>query len=156
MNLLASATSIVTGASLTASASTDALVIGVSWSNFRGERCKPNEVAFTGLRTNPTADVLRDGQQKTIQAAIVGGGIKIVGEAFTDGQVPATPQPDMAHILTAADNKVDAAIVSNDGTIYGTLIGTVDVNDVTDDAFLSMIIPGKKPEGCLFKPDLTR
>ncbi|MBO9468292.1 D-xylose ABC transporter substrate-binding protein [Tropicibacter sp. R15_0] len=82
---------------------------------------KGNYVMIKGSPTDPNADFLRGGQQEIIQAAIDAGDITIVGEAYTDGWVPANAQRNMEQILTANDNKVDAVIASNDGTAGGVV-----------------------------------
>jgi D-xylose transport system substrate-binding protein len=56
-----------------------------------------------------------------LQAAIDAGDITIVGEAYTDGWLPANAQRNMEQILTANDNKVDAVVASNDGTAGGVV-----------------------------------
>ncbi|ATF20220.1 D-xylose ABC transporter substrate-binding protein [Phaeobacter gallaeciensis] len=80
-----------------------------------------NYVMIKGSPTDPNADFLRGGQQEVIQAAIDSGEIKIVGEAYTDGWLPANAQRNMEQILTASDNKVDAVVASNDGTAGGVV-----------------------------------
>ena len=55
------------------------------------------------------------------EAAIDSGDITIVGEAYTDGWLPANAQRNMEQILTANDNKVDAVVASNDGTAGGVV-----------------------------------
>ncbi|WP_293573242.1 D-xylose ABC transporter substrate-binding protein [Phaeobacter sp.] len=80
-----------------------------------------NYVMIKGSPTDPNADFLRGGQQEVIQAAIDSGDIKIVGEAYTDGWLPANAQRNMEQILTANDNSVDAVIASNDGTAGGVV-----------------------------------
>ncbi len=82
---------------------------------------KGNYVMIKGSPTDPNADFLRGGQQEIIQAAVDSGDIKIVGEAYTDGWLPANAQRNMEQILTAADNEVDAVIASNDGTAGGVV-----------------------------------
>ncbi len=82
---------------------------------------KGNYVMIKGSPTDPNADFLRGGQQEIIQAAVDSGDIKIVGEAYTDGWLPANAQRNMEQILTAADNKVDAVVASNDGTAGGVV-----------------------------------
>ncbi len=82
---------------------------------------KGNYVMIKGSPTDPNADFLRGGQQEIIQAAIDSGDIKIVGEAYTDGWLPANAQRNMEQILTAEDNKVDAVVASNDGTAGGVV-----------------------------------
>jgi D-xylose transport system substrate-binding protein len=54
-----------------------------------------------GSPTDPNADFLRGGQQEILQDAIDSGDITIVGEAYTDGWLPANAQRNMEQILTA-------------------------------------------------------
>ncbi|MGD1923774.1 MAG: D-xylose ABC transporter substrate-binding protein [Paracoccaceae bacterium] len=82
---------------------------------------KGNYVMIKGSATDPNADFLRGGQQEILQAAIDAGDVKIVGEAYTDGWLPANAQRNMEQILTAQDNKVDAVVASNDGTAGGVV-----------------------------------
>jgi D-xylose transport system substrate-binding protein len=49
------------------------------------------------------------------------GDITIVGEAYTDGWLPANAQRNMEQILTAQNNEVDAVVASNDGTAGGVV-----------------------------------
>ncbi len=78
-------------------------------------------VMIKGSSADPNADFLRGGQQEVLQAAIDAGDIEIVGEAYTDGWLPANAQRNMEQILTATDNKVDAVVASNDGTAGGVV-----------------------------------
>ncbi|MEL6266086.1 MAG: D-xylose ABC transporter substrate-binding protein [Pseudomonadota bacterium] len=80
-----------------------------------------NYVMIKGSPTDPNADFLRAGQQEIIEAAIGAGDITIVGEAYTDGWLPANAQRNMEQILTAQDNAVDAVVASNDGTAGGVV-----------------------------------
>ncbi|WP_430511028.1 D-xylose ABC transporter substrate-binding protein [Pannonibacter phragmitetus] len=80
-----------------------------------------NYVMIKGSSTDPNADFLRGGQQEVLQPAIDSGKIKIVGEAYTDGWLPANAQRNMEQILTANDNKVNAVVASNDGTAGGAV-----------------------------------
>ncbi|MEM6303322.1 MAG: D-xylose ABC transporter substrate-binding protein [Pseudomonadota bacterium] len=82
---------------------------------------KGRYVMIKGSPTDPNADFLRGGQQEVLQAAIDAGDIEIVGEAYTDGWVPANAQRNMEQILTANDNGVDAVVASNDGTAGGVV-----------------------------------
>ena len=82
---------------------------------------KGNYVMIKGSPTDPNADFLRGGQQEVLQSAIDAGDITIVGEAYTDGWLPANAQRNMEQILTAQDNKVDAVVASNDGTAGGVV-----------------------------------
>jgi len=80
-----------------------------------------NFVMIKGSPTDPNADFLRGGQQEIINDAVESGAITIVGEAYTDGWLPANAQRNMEQILTANDNNVDAVIASNDGTAGGVV-----------------------------------
>ena len=80
-----------------------------------------NYVMIKGSAQDPNADFLRGGQQEIIQAAVDSGAITIVGEAYTDGWLPANAQRNMEQILTANDNAVDAVVASNDGTAGGVV-----------------------------------
>ncbi|GGL53151.1 D-xylose ABC transporter substrate-binding protein [Wenxinia marina] len=80
-----------------------------------------NYVMIKGSPTDPNADFLRGGQQEVLQEAIDSGAITIVGEAYTDGWLPANAQRNMEQILTAQDNAVDAVVASNDGTAGGVV-----------------------------------
>ncbi|WP_316014102.1 D-xylose ABC transporter substrate-binding protein [Roseobacter sp. HKCCA0434] len=80
-----------------------------------------NYVMIKGSPTDPNADFLRGGQQEVLQEAIDSGAITIVGEAYTDGWLPANAQRNMEQILTAQDNEVDAVVASNDGTAGGVV-----------------------------------
>ncbi|MEO8531189.1 MAG: D-xylose ABC transporter substrate-binding protein [Deltaproteobacteria bacterium] len=82
---------------------------------------KGNYVMIKGSPTDPNADFLRGGQQEVLQAAIDAGDITIVGEAYTDGWLPANAQKNMEQILTEQGNKVDAVVASNDGTAGGVV-----------------------------------
>ncbi len=82
---------------------------------------KGNYVMIKGSSADPNADFLRGGQQEVLQAALDSGDIKIVGEAYTDGWLPANAQRNMEQILTANNNDVDAVVASNDGTAGGVV-----------------------------------
>jgi D-xylose transport system substrate-binding protein len=85
------------------------------------EAPKGNYVMIKGSPTDPNADFLRAGQQEVLQKAIDAGDVTIVGEAYTDGWLPANAQRNMEQILTSNDNKVDAVVASNDGTAGGVV-----------------------------------
>ncbi|WP_151717925.1 D-xylose ABC transporter substrate-binding protein [Gemmobacter serpentinus] len=82
---------------------------------------KGNYIIVKGSPTDPNADFLRAGQQEILQAAIDSGDIKIVGESYTDGWLPANAQRFVEQTLTANDNKVDAVVAANDGTAGGAI-----------------------------------
>lgn len=80
-----------------------------------------NYAFIKGNSADPNADFLFSGQIEVLKEAIDAGKIKNVGEAYTDGWLPANAQKNMEQILTANDNKVDAVVASNDGTAGGAI-----------------------------------
>ncbi len=82
---------------------------------------KGNYVFIKGSPTDPNSDFLHSGQLEVLKPAIDKGDIKVVGEAYTDGWLPANAQKNMEQILTANNNKVDAVVASNDGTAGGAI-----------------------------------
>ena len=82
---------------------------------------KGNYVFIKGSPQDPNADFLFSGQMEVLEPAIKAGDIKVVGEQYTDGWLPANAQRNMEQILTAANNKVDAVVASNDGTAGGAI-----------------------------------
>jgi D-xylose transport system substrate-binding protein len=58
---------------------------------------------------------------EVLKDAIDSGKIKKVGEAYTDGWLPANAQKNMEQFLTTNNNKVDAVVASNDGTAGGAI-----------------------------------
>ncbi|CZT35531.1 D-xylose ABC transporter substrate-binding protein [Rhizobium sp. 9140] len=86
-------------------------------------KAKPegNYVFIKGSSADPNADFLFSGQVEVLKEAMDAGKIKNVGEAYTDGWKPELAQKNMEQFLTAADNKVDAVVASNDGTAGGAI-----------------------------------
>ncbi len=80
-----------------------------------------NYAFIKGSAADPNADFLFSGQMEVLTEAMDAGKIKNVGEAYTDGWLPANAQKNMEQILTANDNKVDAVVASNDGTAGGVV-----------------------------------
>ncbi|WP_353644442.1 D-xylose ABC transporter substrate-binding protein [Mesorhizobium sp. WSM2239] len=80
-----------------------------------------NYVFIKGSASDPNADFLFDGQMEVLKEAIDAGKIKNVGEAYTDGWLPANAQKNMEQFLTANNNEVDAVVASNDGTAGGAI-----------------------------------
>nr|WP_245731158.1 D-xylose ABC transporter substrate-binding protein [Rubrimonas cliftonensis] len=78
-------------------------------------------VFIKGSAADPNADFLHSGQLEVLQGAIDSGDVKVVGEAYTDGWLPANAQRNMEQFLTANDNNVDAVVASNDGTAGGAI-----------------------------------
>src|ERR1700689_3079603 len=84
-------------------------------------RPQGNYAFIKGSSADPNADFLFAGQMEVLKDAVGGGKIKNVGEAYTDGWLPANAQKNMEQILTKANNKVDAVVASNDGTAGGAI-----------------------------------
>ena len=80
-----------------------------------------NYVFIKGSGADPNADFLFAGQMEVVKEAIDSGAIKNVGEAYTDGWLPANAQRNMEQFLTANNNEVDAVVASNDGTAGGAI-----------------------------------
>lgn len=80
-----------------------------------------NYVFIKGSSADPNSDFLHAGQIEVLNEALKSGAIKNVGEAYTDGWLPANAQKNMEQILTANSNKVDAVVASNDGTAGGAI-----------------------------------
>ncbi|MGB3390334.1 MAG: D-xylose ABC transporter substrate-binding protein [Pseudaminobacter sp.] len=80
-----------------------------------------NYVFIKGNGADPNADFLFAGQMEVLKEAIDSGKIKNVGEAYTDGWLPANAQKNMEQFLTANNNEVDAVVASNDGTAGGAI-----------------------------------
>ena len=75
-----------------------------------------NYAFIKGSSTDPNADFLFAGQMEVLKAAMDAGKIKNVGEAYSDGWLPANAQKNMEQMLTKNNNKIDAVVASNDGT----------------------------------------
>jgi D-xylose transport system substrate-binding protein len=80
-----------------------------------------NYAFIKGSSADPNADFLFAGQTEELKDAMNAGKIKNVGEAYTEGWLPANAQKNMEQILTKNNNKVDAVVASNDGTAGGAI-----------------------------------
>jgi len=80
-----------------------------------------NYAFIKGSSADPNADFLFAGQMEVLKDSIDAGKIRNVGEAYTDGWLPANAQKNMEQILTKNGNKVDAVVASNDGTAGGAI-----------------------------------
>ncbi len=87
------------------------------------EAAKPagNYVFIKGDKGDPNADFLFSGIKEVLAPAMAAGKIKNVGESYTDGWKPDNAQKEMEQILTKNNNKVDAAVVENDGMAGGVV-----------------------------------
>jgi D-xylose transport system substrate-binding protein len=84
-------------------------------------RPRGNYAFIKGSSADPNADFLFAGQMQVLKEAMTAGRIKNVGEAYTDGWLPANAERNMEQILTRNDNDVDAVVASNDGTAGGAI-----------------------------------
>lgn len=80
-----------------------------------------NYAFIKGSSTDPNADFLFAGQMEVLKDAIAKGDIKNVGEAYTDGWLPANAQRNMEQILTRVNNRIDGVVAANDGTAGGAI-----------------------------------
>ena len=80
-----------------------------------------NYYLLGGAPTDNNAKLLRAGQEKAIQAAVDAGKVKVVGSQWVKEWSPTEALSIMENALTAADNKIDAVIASNDGTAGGAI-----------------------------------
>ena len=78
-------------------------------------------VFIKGSGADPNANFLFPGSMEVLKPAIDSGKIKNVGEAYTDGWLPANAQRNMEQFLTKNNNKVDAVVAANDGTAGGAI-----------------------------------
>src|ERR687889_72854 len=76
-----------------------------------------NYAFIKGSGSDPNANFLFQGSMEVLKAGIDSGKIKNVGEAYTDGWLPANAQRNMEQFLTKNNNKIDA----NDGTAGGAI-----------------------------------
>ena len=74
-----------------------------------------------GSPTDNNAKLLRAGQEKALKAAVDSGKVKIIGSQWVPEWSPTTAMSIMENALTAADNKIDAVVASNDGTAGGAI-----------------------------------
>jgi D-xylose transport system substrate-binding protein len=82
---------------------------------------KGNYVLIGGAPTDNNAKLLRQGQMKVLEPYIKKGDIKIVGDQWANDWLPVEALKIMENNLTRNKNKVDAVVVSNDGTAGGAI-----------------------------------
>jgi D-xylose transport system substrate-binding protein len=80
-----------------------------------------NYYMLGGAPTDNNAKLLRAGQEKALQAAVDAGKVKIVGSQWVKEWSPTEALSIMENALTAANNKIDAVVASNDGTAGGAI-----------------------------------
>lgn len=80
-----------------------------------------NYYMLGGAPTDNNAKLLRAGQEKALQAAVDAGKVKVVGSQWVKEWSPTEALSIMENALTAANNKIDAVVASNDGTAGGAI-----------------------------------
>lgn len=80
-----------------------------------------NYYLLGGSPTDNNAKYLRAGQEKALKEAVDSGKVKIVGDQWVKEWSPTEALSIMENALTAADNKIDAVVASNDGTAGGAI-----------------------------------
>ncbi|WP_079213446.1 D-xylose ABC transporter substrate-binding protein [Brucella pituitosa] len=86
-------------------------------------KAKPegNYYLLGGSPTDNNAKLLRAGQEKALKEAVDSGKVKIVGSQWVKEWSPTEALSIMENALTAASNKIDAVVASNDGTAGGAI-----------------------------------
>ncbi|THD42014.1 MAG: sugar ABC transporter substrate-binding protein [Bradyrhizobium sp.] len=80
-----------------------------------------NFIFIKGDKGDANANFLFGGIMEVLKPAIDAGKIKNVGETYTDGWKPDNAQKEAEQLLTKNNNKVDAAVVENDGMAGGVV-----------------------------------
>ncbi len=86
-------------------------------------KAKPegNYYLLGGSPTDNNAKLLRAGQERALKEAVDSGKVKIVGSQWVKEWSPTEALSIMENALTAAQNKIDAVVASNDGTAGGAI-----------------------------------
>ena len=78
-------------------------------------------IQLAGSPTDNNATLFTKGQTEVLQPYVDSGVIKIIAQQGVENWDPANALKLMENLLTAANNKVDAVVASNDGTALGAL-----------------------------------
>jgi D-xylose transport system substrate-binding protein len=78
-------------------------------------------VFIKGSPQDPNSDLVHAGQLDVLRAAIDAGEIEVVGDQYVDRWLPEVAQRTFEQILTAAGNRVDAVVCSNDAMAGGVV-----------------------------------
>jgi D-xylose transport system substrate-binding protein len=84
-------------------------------------RPEGNYAFIKGSSADPNANFLFQGSMEVLKPHIDAGRIRNVGEAYTDGWLPANAQRNMEQMLTRNNNRIDAVVAANDGTAGGAI-----------------------------------
>jgi D-xylose transport system substrate-binding protein len=82
---------------------------------------KGNYVMIGGAPTDNNAVLVREGQMKVVKPGMDKGEIKVVADQWAKDWQPVEALKIMENALTRNNNKVDAVVVSNDGTAGGAI-----------------------------------
>ncbi len=82
---------------------------------------KGNYVLIGGAPTDNNAKLFRQGQMNILKPLIDKGDIKVVADQWANDWLPVEALKIMENALTINKNKVDAVVVSNDGTAGGAI-----------------------------------
>ncbi len=82
---------------------------------------KGNYVLIGGAPTDNNALLVRNGQMSVLKPLIDKGDIKVIADQWAKDWQAVEALKIMENALTASGNKVDAAVVSNDGTAGGAI-----------------------------------
>jgi len=100
----------------------DAVRIGELQSQYAVQHVpKGNYVLIGGAPSDNNALLLREGQMKPLKPLVEKGDIKIISDQFAKDWQAIEALKIMENALTRAANKVDAVVVSNDGTAGGAI-----------------------------------
>jgi len=100
----------------------DNIRIGEMQAEYLVERVpKGNYVLIGGAPTDYNSILLRQGQMNILQPYIDRGDIKIVADQWAIDWLPINALKHVENALTVTNNRVDAIVVSNDGTAGGAI-----------------------------------
>jgi len=100
----------------------DNVGIGERQARYLVERVpKGNYVLIGGAPTDYNSILIRQGQMNVLQPSIDRGDIKIVADQWATDWLPINALKHVENALTVHDNRVDAIVVSNDGTAGGAI-----------------------------------
>jgi D-xylose transport system substrate-binding protein len=100
----------------------DNIRIGEMQAQYLVERVsKGNYVLIGGAPTDYSAILYRKGQMNVLQPLIDRGDIKIVADQWAIDWLPINALKHVENVLTVTNNRVDAIVVSNDGTAGGAI-----------------------------------
>jgi len=84
-------------------------------------RPRGNYVLIGGAPTDYNATLFRKGQMNILNPAIRRGDVKVVADQWANDWLPVEALKIMENALTRNQNRVDAVVVSNDGTAGGAI-----------------------------------